>query len=207
MRAAVSVVFGCCLALALFLLMQSLISMPGDNIHDPRPTPSLDFIRIEPEVSIRQKQRFKPLPPPPQKAPPAPPPLPATARPAPELPKLAMRIPTPEPFTPGDSGLFLGVFEPRQPAAEGDVIPIVRIEPQYPREALIAGTTGWVKIEFTINEDGTVSDAEVVAAEPPRVFNRAALRAILRWKFKPRVVEGLATSRRASQVIEFQLEG
>jgi len=91
--------------------------------------------------------------------------------------------------------------------ADSDVVPIVRIEPRYPREALLRGLEGWVQVEFTIDEDGRVSDAVVVAAEPKRIFDRSAVQAILRWKFKPRIVDGRPVDRRASQIIEFKLEG
>ena len=69
------------------------------------------------------------------------------------------------------------------------------------------GQEGWVKIEFTITETGTVKSPRVIDAEPPRVFNREAIRAILKWKFKPRVVDGVAVERLATQTIDFNLEG
>ena len=69
------------------------------------------------------------------------------------------------------------------------------------------GTEGWVRVQFTINEDGTVSGPSVVDAEPKRVFNREAVRAILRWKFKPRIIDGVAVKREAEQVIEFTMDG
>ena len=86
------------------------------------------------------------------------------------------------------------------------MIPIVRINPQYPRDALMAGTEGFVEIEFTIMENGTVANAEVIRSEPRRIFNRAALRAIYRWKFKPRIIDGVPVQRRARQTIEFNME-
>jgi protein TonB len=104
------------------------------------------------------------------------------------------------------SGPYLGSWQAGDPASEGDVIPIVRIEPQYPREALLKGIEGWVRVRFTILEDGTVDDPIVVEAEPRRLFNRAAIRAILRWKFKPRIVDGQAVRREAEQVIDFKLD-
>jgi protein TonB len=70
----------------------------------------------------------------------------------------------------------------------------------------MSGIEGWVKVEFTITEAGTVKDAHVIESDPPRVFNREAIRAILKWKFKPRVVEGVAVERQATQVIDFSLD-
>jgi len=53
---------------------------------------------------------------------------------------------------------------------------------------------------------GTVKDPRVIEAEPARIFNREAIRAILKWKFKPRVVDGIAVERRATQIIDFSLD-
>ena len=102
--------------------------------------------------------------------------------------------------------MFIGNFATVDKTEEGDIIPLVVIRPMYPRDAAMKGITGWVKVEFTITEVGTVKDPRVIDAEPPRIFNREALRAILKWKFKPRVVDGIAVERPASQVIDFNLE-
>ncbi len=38
------------------------------------------------------------------------------------------------------------------------------------------------------------------------IYGREAIRAILKWKFKPRVVDGIAVERRATQIIDFSLD-
>ena len=86
-----------------------------------------------------------------------------------------------------------------------EVIPLLRIDPDYPRKAARAKKEGWVKVEFTITEHGTVIDPEVVEARPRRTFNRSALAAIRKWKFRPKLSEGKPVARRVSQVIEFNL--
>ena len=86
-----------------------------------------------------------------------------------------------------------------------EVIPLFRIDPDYPRKAARAGKEGWVKIEFTITEHGTVINPVVVEARPRRTFNRSALAAIRKWQFKPKHANGKPVSRKASQVIEFSL--
>lgn len=119
--------------------------------------------------------------------------------PLPELPELHVPIA-------GGEGLYIGSFAGVDNTAEGDIIPIVVIRPIYPREAAMRGQQGWVKIEFTITAIGTVKNPKVVDSNPPRVFNREAIRAILKWKFKPRVVNGVAVDRPATQVIDFSLD-
>jgi protein TonB len=86
-----------------------------------------------------------------------------------------------------------------------DVIPLLQIDPVYPRKAARAGTEGWVKVEFTITGRGDVVDAVVVDSRPRRIFDDSALKAIKKWQFKPRVIDGRPVQTRAAQVIEFKL--
>ena len=70
-------------------------------------------------------------------------------------------------------------------------MPLVRIEPQYPRKAAVEGKEGWVLLEFGINEVGQVYNVRVInSKQPRRIFNRAARRALLKWKYRPRLKEG-----------------
>ncbi|MBJ7575523.1 energy transducer TonB [Luteimonas sp. MC1828] len=66
--------------------------------------------------------------------------------------------------------------------------------PRYPAEALRAAQSGEVQVEFTVSPDGSVSDARVVRANPPRVFDREAVAAVRRWRFEP-VAEAVTTRR------------
>lgn len=68
--------------------------------------------------------------------------------------------------------------------------PIVRIEPKYPIQAARDGKEGWVELAFIINELGGVEDVDVINAEPKRVFDREAKRALRKWKYKPLVENG-----------------
>lgn len=86
-----------------------------------------------------------------------------------------------------------------------EVIPIVRISPVYPSEALKNKQEGWVKIKFDITPQGTVDDPYVIESQPPKVFDRAAIEAIIKFKFKPRIVDGKAVTATATQTIEFNL--
>lgn len=85
------------------------------------------------------------------------------------------------------------------------VIPLERIPPKYPMRAANRHIEGWVKIEFTITPNGTVENAVVVEAEPAEVFDEAALKAINQWKFKEKIVDGVAVEQRAVQTLQFKL--
>jgi protein TonB len=91
--------------------------------------------------------------------------------------------------------------------SDRDVIPLVRINPDYPPRALSRGLEGWVQVQFTITATGTVKDPVVVNAEPKNVFDDAALKAIARWRYNPKVESGVAVERVGVQtIIRFQLE-
>ena len=95
--------------------------------------------------------------------------------------------------------------EPEASIVKDEAVPIVRIDPQYPREALMDGTEGYVKFRVLIGPDGGVLDVEVTEAAPGRLFVRNALRAVRRWKFRPRIVDGVAVERWATTSIIFEL--
>ncbi|MCZ6827256.1 MAG: energy transducer TonB [Gammaproteobacteria bacterium] len=197
---------GAVMALLLFLLMSTLISGAKGFEKDEGSGKVVEFIRIRQEDITNIKQRRKPKEPEPPKKPPPPPKLKVSRQDKPPPTPFRMETPNIDISLGAGGGPYLGAWNPGDIGSDGDVIPIVRINPQYPRDALMEGTEGFVEIEFTILEDGTVSDASVVNSQPRRIFNRAALRAIYRWKFKPRIIDGVPVQRRAKQTIEFNME-
>jgi protein TonB len=91
--------------------------------------------------------------------------------------------------------------------SDRDVVPLVRVPPDYPPRALTRGLEGWVKVQFTITATGTVKDAMVVDADPKNIFDDAALKSIARWRYNPKVEDGAAIERVGMQtIIRFQLE-
>ncbi len=88
-----------------------------------------------------------------------------------------------------------------------DVMPVVQVAPEYPARAQGRGVEGWVQIQFAVTTTGTVRDPVVVGAEPHGVFEDAALNAIARWRYNPRIDGGVAVERVGLQtVIRFQLQ-
>lgn len=195
---------GIAATLLLFLLMHALISGEQGFTGATAGGGIVDFVRVRQEEIIQTKRRALPEEPPPPDRPPPPPQI-QLADQAANLSPVALDLGIPTivvPVTTGN-GPNIGRWSPGDPAAEGDVIPIVQVDPEWPREALIEGKDGGVEVEFTILPDGSVEDPVITASEPPRLFDRNALRAILRWKFKPRIVDGEPVSRRAAQRIDF----
>ena len=92
--------------------------------------------------------------------------------------------------------------------SDGEYLPIVKVAPVYPRRALSRGIEGYVIVEFTVTKQGTVKDPQVIMAEPESLFDRAAMDAALKFKYKPRVVNGEAVEVAGVQnKISFQING
>ncbi|WP_372017162.1 energy transducer TonB [Pseudoxanthomonas sp. 10H] len=83
---------------------------------------------------------------------------------------------------------------PVTPPAQRSLRPIAMPAPRYPPDALRAGTSGEVLVEFTVGTDGSVTEARVLRANPARTFDREALNAVRRWRFEP--VDAPVTTRR-----------
>lgn len=91
--------------------------------------------------------------------------------------------------------------------ADRDVVPLVRINPDYPQRALSRGLEGWVQVQFTISETGAVIDPVVVDSSPKGIFDDAAIKAISRWRYNPKIEGAVAVQRVGVQtIIRFTLE-
>ncbi|MCC3862286.1 energy transducer TonB [Pseudemcibacter aquimaris] len=89
---------------------------------------------------------------------------------------------------------------------EGGHTPIVRVAPQYPTNMASKGIEGYVKVSFTITVNGSVKDATVIESSH-RGFERNALRAVEKFKYKPKVVDGVAVPVTGmTTTLEFKLE-
>ena len=200
-----ALLIGAIITLCLFFLMQALIDSGDQRFRSSSEGQMMEFIRIKDDESLSFKDRRKPIKPKPPKEPPPPPKLIVNKQVKPTLNKVKMEIPDIDLPTIAGGGPFLGNWQ-GNPLAEGDVLPIVRIDPQWPREALVEGIEGYVVVEVTIATDGSVRGVVVVESVPKRLFDRNVIRAVLKWKFKPRIVNGVPVERKAMQTLEFKLD-
>ncbi len=89
---------------------------------------------------------------------------------------------------------------------DGEQIPLVRVQASYPRNALSKGVSGWATVAFTIDEYGSVVDPYIVAAEPQGYFERSSLKAIKKFRYKPKVINGQAVQSQGQFRMVFELE-
>ena len=198
-------------SLGLFWLMYEFMGHDGESVDSIEAMPSIDFVRLRRDTQIETLERRKP-PPPPEPPPPmqrmhiATEASQSTAAPAP------MSIPNLGISTSVGGGPFIGELggagaPDMSGLFDGDIIPLQRIAPQYPRDAARARINGWVQLEVLVNADGSVRSAKVLGSQPKGLFEANAVAAVLRWRFKPKVVNGTPVAQRGSQRIEFNIRG
>ena len=84
----------------------------------------------------------------------------------------------------------------------GDLKVVRQRAPVYPRRAP-DGASGFVDVEFTVNEEGRVELVEV-RGNPPDYFARAAISAVRRWRFEAVRVDGQPVAVRTMLRLTFQ---
>jgi len=214
---------GLLMAIALFLIMSQMISDNNDVNRGTDASLNLDFIRLNLEEVENIRRRVPPPPPEQAEALERPPRLAVVSREA-EL----QDIPEIEPslFSTDTLNFSFGLGQGRYTGTmplgdfdeDGDLYPLLQVSPIYPASARLKRVYGWVDLEYTVLPDGSVVDVVVVDSEATNqrltnemdrasqdTFNEAAVNAISRWKFKPRVVNGQAVPVRVTQRINFDL--
>jgi protein TonB len=97
-------------------------------------------------------------------------------------------------------------FEPRSGFSDGDIVPIARPRPAYPTLAARRGIEGYVVLEYTVTRAGTVEEVAVVESSNS-LFNRSALEAVNKFRYKPRIVDGHPVAVQGVRTkIRFELE-
>lgn len=200
MRFAVSLVLAIAVAFVLLWSMQALIGVEG-SVDETKSLKVVDFVRLKRESQVERKERKLPDKKAPEEAPP-PPALQFTSGPRPDQGGG-------EPMPIMDSTIDLG-NGPNIGTAAGsdtDIVPLVRVNPMYPMRAIQHGIEGWVEVRFTISTAGTVKNPVVIGYYPSTIFNRAALRAIRKWKYNPKIDDGKPVERPGVVVrLDFRLD-
>ena len=185
-RLLASLVLAAAVTLALFWAMQHMILSVEEPLEELVQGYRLDFVRIE-RTEVTERRPRKPEKPPLPQAPPPDPPPPRFDEIEPSVERIAVR-PMPVELTIDVSASGFNLT-----AGDGEYLPIVKVAPAYPPRALARGIEGWVIIEFTVTRLGGVRDPMVVDSEPKTgIFHQSALGAASRFKYKPRVIDGVA---------------
>jgi protein TonB len=171
---------GTAVTLALFYVMNLLISIQPQALVEPRERTPLVWVHVKKPDDPPRTDDLRPDP--------------KTFEP-PELPRTELT---------SDPGERITVMKPRTalpPVNEftgsgpilhdGPPIALVRVSPTYPARAQQAGLEGWVLVRFDVLPTGAVTNVTVVESSN-RMFEAAARRAAERFRYKARVIDGVA---------------
>jgi len=189
-----SVSLSTCATLGLLFVMQTLIEGGEKALTKVDSISIVDIVRVKQDPELLIKQRKLEKPPPPDDLPPTP--------------------PKQFDITINESSYTLAGLDLKQEVnigkmdyglSDGEYLPIVKVQPGYPMRALAKGMIGWVLVEFTVTDQGSVEsplvisncarisitkDDETCEDRPNKIFDQVALKASLKFKYKPKTIDG-----------------
>ncbi|MDP6436528.1 MAG: energy transducer TonB [Gammaproteobacteria bacterium] len=195
-RFAVSLMTGVLVTFSLLWIMQILIATGKKAVIEEPDFNLGDFIMVKREETVNRDENEPEPPPEVEEAPPDVPPV------------MQDSLDTSQALNISSRGNRIGIDLSQGGAwiGEGDYLPIVKINPIYPRRAQTRGLEGQCLMEFTVTTTGATKDARVVECTSS-LFERASVNAVLKWKYKPRVQNGQPVEVPGVQhIITFELE-
>ena len=184
-RLVIGLIVSLAVTLSLFWLMQYLIETADRTLNDDGAGNLVDFVRVKRDEAIERRQ-LKPKKPPPPDTPPPQPPTPQLDNLDANAEKVAISAVPVETDIEMTGGFSLGV-------GEGDYLPIVKVAPIYPNRALTRGIEGYCVVQYTVTRQGTTKNPVVVESQcTSSLFHRASINAALKFKYKPRIMDGEA---------------
>lgn len=187
------------ITVVLFIVMTKLILVEGgpidEEVEDRQFSISEEVAEIEArrrETTIEDVQQVEPPPPPPQIE------RQRAGQPSEGLATVMGQIPDFEaPQLNSDSVNFS--------VSDRDAQPLVRIEPQYPMRAAERGLEGSCWVRFDVTPDGTPTNINIFRCDSS-LFERASIRAVERWRYNPKVQDGVPVARRGVETrFDFRL--
>lgn len=181
-------------SIVLFYSMHLLIKQDAPKLTLPPPLSQLDFLRVPEDTSdkpvIEPPKRPADVLEPPQKT-----------SPIIDLPN-SISDPTPHIITDPN-----GSDDVTPVGIDHNHITIVAVTPRYPPTLANKCIEGYVVTGFTVTKSGSVIDPYIISSSN-KGFHSSALRAIKKFKFKPKVVNGSpVASPNAKYKLSYKLEG
>ncbi|WP_203342664.1 energy transducer TonB [Vibrio diabolicus] len=191
------------ISVSLFSFMAWMVDKGNQRAPEASEAVRFDMVMVENEADVQRRQRSVPeQPEPPQ---------------APEPMDLSQADTQMEPMSQMTPVSALGLntalegIAIRAPNLKGTMgnqqaLPLYRVDPRYPSKALKRRVEGYVIMRFTIDATGRPKDIEVIEAEPERMFEREAIRALKKWKYQPKVEDGVSIEQFGQTAkVEFKL--
>ncbi len=187
--------------LGLFQLMRVLIFMADLSLDEDRNRERIEFVRVREDSRAQVKERKLPTRQKP-KTPPKDPEMDRSDDADGSATAVAVAAPTIDGSLDLSNSLDLGAAP-----SDSEEVPVVRVEPIYPQRAAEQYIQGWVLLQFDVTTTGATTNVKVIDSEPKRIFDRAAARAVSKWKYRPKIVDGKAYVKKGLKVrLTFKLE-
>lgn len=184
-RALMTLFFGVIIAFFLTWFMHALIESSQKELDEGVRANLLDFVRINREETS-QRKNLKAQRPEMDEAPPAPAAPQADPQGAVDV-SLAVALPEVSSNIDVDVSMDMGIG-----MGDGEYLPIVKMSPTYPAKARMNEIEGSCLVTYTVTVTGATKDISAVKGECPKVFARSAKLAAKKFKYKPRVIDGVA---------------
>ena len=164
----------------LFFIMQYLIAMADPKIDDSKQRRLADILMPEREIETNLKEQK------PDK-------VDDPEEPPPDLdtPDVDMDMDVEVVNVAPTAQVDVSISSTGMATGDGEYLPIVKVAPIYPRRAQSRGITGYCIVEYTVTTSGAIRDPKAVDCDPAGVFENASVKASLKFKYKPRVVDGV----------------
>jgi protein TonB len=185
-RAIAGIVIGLAITSGLFWVMPYMIETTDRQLDKAGSTNLVEFVRLRRDETVHRRELKPSKPLPPQ----SPPPLPST-------PQFESLNPNAQTIaisaTPAETSIEISGAGFSLGVGEGEYLPIVKVAPIYPQRALLHGIEGYCVVQYTVTRLGTISDPFVIKDQCTNsIFHRPSLQAALKFKYKPRVIDGQA---------------
>ena len=177
-RMIIAALFALPVALGLFAIMNSLIDTEFVQ-PDIKARKVADIVKPDEEIEVNTKQEKPEKVDDPEEPPPEMQPL-----------EFDMDMDVNVVNTAPSAQVSLDINSSGMSSGDGEYLPIVKVAPIYPRRAQTRGISGYCIVEYTVTKTGSIRDPQAVDCQPSGVFESASVKASLKFKYKPRVVDG-----------------
>lgn len=191
------------ISVSLFSFMAWMVDKGNQRAPEASEAVRFDMVMVENEADVQRRQRSVPeQPEPPQ----APEPMDLSQADTQMEPMSQMTPVSALGLNTALEGIAISAPNLKGTMSNQQALPLYRVDPRYPSKALKRRVEGYVIMRFTIDATGRPKDIEVIEAEPQRMFEREAIRALKKWKYQPKVEDGVSIEQYGQTAkVEFKL--
>ena len=191
------------ISVSLFSFMAWMVDKGNQRAPEASEAVRFDMVMVENDADVQRRQRSVPeQPEPPQ----APEPMDLSQADTQMEPMSQMTPVSALGLNTALEGIAISAPNLKGTMGNQQALPLYRVDPRYPSKALKRRVEGYVIMRFTIDATGRPKDIEVIEAEPERMFEREAIRALKKWKYQPKVEDGVSIEQYGQTAkVEFKL--